>query len=342
VRWVAAADVVRDHLTTTANRLKIGQDRSYYGPDAYKQLAASKLDAVVIETPPYFHPDHAMEAVNANKHVFLAKPVAVDVPGCKGIVASGEKAAQKNLSYWVDFQTRAREAFQQAAERVHRGDIGKPALAQIFYYAGRVRPKVTTPNADEGLERILNMYTDRVLGGDIIVEQNIHVIDLANWMIGAHPAKACGTGGRVDWRGSPYDAGDAWDHFTVTYWYPNDVAGSFSSNQLNPSFTDLCVRIIGRDGCADLHYNGLIRILGKNPWTGAEKDDTFKGGAIANIKAFITSIRDGKPINNASTGAESTLSAILGRTAAYQNGMETWDKMMQDTTKLEAHLKLAW
>ena len=232
VRWVAAADVVRGHLSATASALKVDATRSYYGPEAYRELAQSKLDAVVIETPPYYHPLHAQAAIDAGKHVFLAKPVAVDVPGCRSVEDSGKKAAQHSLSFWADFQTRARPVFQEAAQRVHRGDIGKPALAQIFYFAGRVKPKETLPGADAEEMRILNVYTDRVLGGDIIVEQNIHVIDVANWLLQGHPTKACGTGGRVDWTGSEFDVGDAWDHFAITYWYPNDVSATFSSNQL--------------------------------------------------------------------------------------------------------------
>ncbi len=342
IRWVAAADVIREHLTTTANTLKVEKSRSYYGPDAYKELAQSKVDAVVIETPPYYHPAHAQAAVDAGKHVYLAKPVAVDVPGCRTIEDSGRKAAERKLSFWADFQTRARPVFQEAAARVHRGEIGKPALAQIFYYAGRVKPKETLPGADAEELRILNVYTDRVLGGDIIVEQNIHVIDVANWFLQSHPTKACGTGGRVDWSGTAFDVGDAWDHFAITYWYPNDVSATFSSNQLTRSFTDLCTRVIGRDGCVDAHYNGLVRITGKNAWAGSEKDSTFKEGAITNIQAFVASVRDAKPINNCNTAVESTLTAILGRTAAYRNAIVTWDQMMADNEKLEASLKLAW
>ena len=143
---------------------------------------------------------------------------------------------------------------------------------------------------------------DRVLGGDIIVEQNIHVIDVTNWLLNGHPLKAHGAGGRSDWSGTKYDAGDAYDHFAVTYWYPNDVVCSFSSNQLTNSFSDLCVRCFGIKGCADTHYGGLVRITGENAWLGAEKDDTFRQGAINNVKAFVESIRTGKLLNNAERG----------------------------------------
>src|SRR5262249_6569750 len=162
------------------------------------------------------------------KHVYLAKPVAVDVPGCRSIVESGKRAAAKNKSFLVDFQSRSQPVFQEAVSRIRRGDIGKPVMAQVLYYAGRPSKDKGTPGMDVGQQRVMNFYMDKVLGGDIIVEQNIHVIDMANWYLGAHPEKAYGTGGRTDWRGTGYDAGDAWDHFIVTYWYPGEVQAAFS------------------------------------------------------------------------------------------------------------------
>jgi predicted dehydrogenase len=341
-RIVALADVVQEHLDSTGKTLKVDSSRAYYGPEAYKELAHSKLDAVIIETPPIYHPLHAEEAVKAGKHVFCAKPIAVDVPGCQSFQASGKQAAQKNLSFWADFQTRAQEVYQEAAKRVHQGDIGKPAFAQVLYYAGRPVKDRGTPGMDPGERRLLNFFTDKVLSGDIIVEQNIHVIDVANWLLQGHPLKATGTGGRTDWSGTPYDTGDAWDHFQVTYWYGNEVQADFSSNQLTNSFSDLCVRVFGIKGCADTHYGGLVRITGDNAWLGAEKDDTFKQGCVNNIKAFVASIRDGKPINNADQSAESNLTAILGRMAAYQQRLVTWEEMMKSKERLHADLKLKW
>jgi hypothetical protein len=128
----------------------------------------------------------------------------------------------------------------------------------------------------------------------------------------------------------------------VTYWYPGGVQCSFSSNQLTNSFSDLCVRCFGRDGCADTHYGGLVRITGANPWIGAEKDDTFRQGAINNVKAFVESIRTGKPLNNAAQAVESNLTAILGRTAAYNESVVTWDEMMASDERWRADLKLRW
>ena len=341
VRIVALADVIRQNLEQTRQAFGVEPSRAYHGPEAGKELAASKLDAVVIEIPVYYHPEQALAAVNAGRHVYLAKPVAVDVPGCTTILEAGRKASGK-LSFFVDFQTRARPVFREAAERIHRGDLGDTALAQIYYYAGRPTPDRSKPGMEPGQARLMNWLTDKTLSGDIIVEQNIHVIDLANWYLKGHPVKAYGAGGRVDWSGTPYNTGDAWDHFAVTYTYPNGVQADFSSNQLTNSFSSLTVRCFGRKGAADTSYGGLVRIAGEHPWMGAEKDDTFTGGAIANIKEFVASIRSGAYLNNAEAAVDSTLSCILGRTAAYTGSEVTWEQMLKKNERYEARLKLDW
>jgi predicted dehydrogenase len=341
-RIVAMADVQKANLDSTAAKFKVDSKRAYLGPDAAKELAQSKLDAVVIETPPYYHAEQARHAVDAGKHVYMAKPMAVDVPGCRSILASGKKAQEKKLSYLVDFQTRVREVYKEAATRIHRGDIGKPTLAQVFYYAGRPWKDKGQPGMDPEQRLMMNWFGDRKLSGDIIVEQNIHVIDVANWFLQGVPLKAHGTGGRTDWSGTANNIGDAWDHFVVTFTYPNNVHASFSSHQLNGSFSDLCVRIVGVDGCADTHYGGSLKIVGKNAWNGAEKDDTFKGGAVENVKNFIASIREGKPIYNYEESVRSNLTGILGRTAAYKQREVTWDEMMKSDEKWEVSLKLKY
>ena len=340
-RMVALADVIKSHLDSTRDAFKVEPSRAYYGPDAYKELVSSKVDAVIIETPPLFHPEHARAAVEAGKHVYCAKPIGVDVPGCLSFLETGKRAKDK-LTFWVDFQSRAQPVFQEVAQRIHRGDLGKVAFAQVFYYAGRPSKDKGTPGMDPGERRVLNFYMDKALGGDIIVEQNIHVIDMANWYLQGHPLKAFGTGGRTDWSGTEFDGGDAWDHFQVSFWYPNNVHVDFSSHQLTRFFSDLCVRCFGIHGAADTHYGGLVRITGENAWLGSEKDDTFRQGAINNVKAFIDSVKNGKNINNAEESVQSTLTAILGRMAAYSGKTITWEEMLKSKERLTADLKLRW
>jgi predicted dehydrogenase len=344
-RIVALADVVKSKIASTAEKLKVDSSRFYHGPDAHKELSNSKVDGVIIETPPYYHPIHAATAVAAGKHVFCAKPVAVDVPSAKDFLAAGEKAKQKGLSFWVDFQSRAQPIFQEVASRIHRGDLGKVALAQVFYYANRPWKDRATPEMEPGQKRMANWLGDRVISGDIIVEQNIHVIDMANWFLGGHPLKANGTGGRTDWSGTQSNVGDAWDHFVVSYWYPNDTHATFSSHQLVGGLNDLCVRCVGLHGTADTHYGGAVKIVSPEKdvaWNGTEKDDTFKSGCVANIKSFIEGVRTGRPVNNATTAVESNLTSILGRTAAYEQRTITWDEMMRSTDRWKLDLALKW
>jgi myo-inositol 2-dehydrogenase/D-chiro-inositol 1-dehydrogenase len=145
-RWVACADYYQNRVDSTGEKLGIDANRRYSGLSGYKRLLESKLDAVVIETPPYFHPEQAAAAVDAGKHVFLAKPIAVDVPGCLSIADSGKLATKKNLVFLVDFQTRANNLYREALRRVRAGDIGKLVMGEAHYPwqgGGRGTPPAT-------------------------------------------------------------------------------------------------------------------------------------------------------------------------------------------------------
>ena len=279
-RVVAVAEVVKSRLDATREKLKVDAGRAYWGPDAAHELAQSKLDAVVIETPPYYHPQHAAAAVDAGRHVFCAKPIAVDVPDCRSFLATGQKARDKGLSFWWISRAARGRYFRRPWSAWGAAISARwPWRKSSTMPTGRgptARLPAWTPAEAHG-----QLVGDRVISGDIIVEQNIHVIDMANWYLGGHPLKATGAGGRTDWAGTKSDTGDAWDHFAVTYWYPGDVHATFSSHQLNGRFSDLCVRCFGLKGCADTHYGGLVRIASDDAeknWTGSEKDDTFTGG----------------------------------------------------------------
>jgi myo-inositol 2-dehydrogenase / D-chiro-inositol 1-dehydrogenase len=326
VRFVALADAFDQPVEALGAKLKVDTSRLYRGVNGYKDLVASKLDGVVIETPPYFRPEQVEASVNAGKHVYMAKPVAVDVPGCKSILASGEKARGR-LSYLVDFQTRARPVFQEAVQRVHNGQIGAPVFGHVYYHAGSL-----TPHKTEGLTpeqaTLKNWLHDRRLSGDIIVEQNIHVIDVANWYLNSNPLRAIGTGGQ-----NARFVGDQWDNYQVTYWYPNDAKVDFSSVQFSKGYGDLCIRMYGAKGTVDSHYGGLVRITGEEPWTGAEKDPTFREGTVTNVKDWVDSIRSGKYLNNTVESVNSNLAAVLGRMAAVRGRVVTWDEMMQTTDR---------
>jgi len=322
---VAIADVFDDRLDAMRAKYPVDSARAYKGLNGYQELVASKLDAVAIETPPYFHPEQALAAVRAKKHVYLAKPVAVDAPGCASIMVAANEAKCK-VSFLVDFQTRVRPVFTEAAKRVQRGDIGTPVLGHVYYHANRLEPQTRLgASADEN--RLRNWVFDKALSGDIIVEQNIHVIDVANWFLDGHPLSASGMCGRR----ARVDVGDASDHFVVRFSYPDNVTVDFSSAQFTKGYNDLCIRVYGSRGTVDAHYGGFLKITGDNPWDGTDgaKDDTFTGGAIANVRRFLASIRNADYLNNAAASVKSTLSAVLGRMAAESTKAVTWDEMLR-------------
>lgn len=341
VQIVAIQDPFKDRTTQMTDRYPIDEARVYTGMDAYKGLLDQNLDAVVVTSPPYFHPMQVRDAVDAGKHVWLAKPVAVDVPGCQSILESSKKAMGKS-NFLVDFQTRNSPNFKECMRRVHAGDIGDPVLGHVYYHAGRLGARPSDGmSKDEA--RLRNWVFDIHLSGDIIVEQNVHVLDVGNWFQkDAHPIKAMGTGGRK----SRTDVGDCWDHFVVAFTYPNDVKVDFSSAQFTKGYDDLCARMYGSKGTAETHYcgaqwgRGPVSIYGDNPWPGVERDNTWDSGVDNNVKDFVAGARSGKFVNTGVNAVNSTLTGVLGRTAAYSGGEVTWDELIKKNEKFEVELKL--
>ncbi|MBN1490129.1 MAG: Gfo/Idh/MocA family oxidoreductase [Phycisphaerae bacterium] len=340
IKVVALADPFADRLKNGQEKLGVAADRCYKGLNGYKELIASGVDAVAIESPPYFHPEQTMAVVDAGKHVYLAKPVAVDVPGCKTIVAAGEKAKGK-VCFLVDFQTRADAVFQEAFQRIVAGDIGAPVCGEAFYHCSRLGNDSLKPTTNDA-DRLRYWVFDKKLSGDIIVEQNVHSLDVANWFLRGNPVKAFGTGGRK----ARTNIGDCWDHFICTFWYPDDVLIDFNSTQFLKGYAyqmrhDICARIFGTRGTVDSHYAGRVAITGEKEWDGGVNEGLYGSGAIENIKTFEKDIRAGNnKANNAVESTNSSLTTILGRMAAYEQRIVTWDEMMKSTERFEVELKL--
>src|SRR5215831_3865183 len=203
-RVVALGDMFEDQLEIARKHFDDMQQGKGYaaldasqlfvGPDAYQRIAASKeVDAIVIATPPYYHPQHLEAIVAAGKHVYLEKPVAVDVPGALKVIEIGKRVDNK-LSLDVGFQIRDCPPFVEMVNRIHNGAIGTIVCGEAHYLASYIdRP--AWPKASPIERRLRNWVYDRTLSGDIIVEQNIHVIDICNWILKDHPVKASATGG---------------------------------------------------------------------------------------------------------------------------------------------------
>jgi len=335
---VAVADYFQDHVDAVGDQFQVEAAQRFSGLGGYRRLLEQKLDAVVIESPPYFHPEQAAAAVEAGKHVYVAKPIAVDVPGCLGIGASGRAATAKKLCFLVDFQTRANKLYQEAVKAVHGGEIGKIVSVEANYHCGATWDHMDQllrkdPNNPE--VRLRAWGVDRVLSGDVITEQNIHALDVACWMLDAEPIQACGTGGR-----KREFVGDCWDHFAVIYYFPNDLVLSFNSHQSGYGYDDIMCRVYGLKGTADTHYFGNVTVKAKEFRSDGQVGNLYSDGVETNIATFHDSITRGNWANpTVAPSVRSNLTTILGRMAAYKNGMVTWQEMMQAKEKFTADFK---
>lgn len=342
VQIVALQDPFQDRIQEMKDRFPVEDARAYTGMQAYEGLVDQNLDAVVVTSPPYFHPPQVKAAVEAGKHLWTAKPVAVDVPGCLSILESSKKAKGK-VNFMVDFQTRNSPNFKELMRRVHdENALGELVLGHVYYHAGRLGAR-NTQGMSKDEARLRNWVFDIHLSGDIIVEQNVHVLDVANWyQKDVHPIKAVGRGGRK----ARVDVGDCWDHFVVAYTYPNGVHVDFSSAQFTKGYDDLCARMYGSEGTADAHYcgsnwgNGPVRITGDHPWPGVDRDNTWDSGVDNNVLDFIKGVRTGEFVNVGEYAVNSTLTGVLGRTAAYSGEEVTWDDLLKKNEKYEVDLKL--
>ncbi len=329
------ADYFQDHADQAGEQFKT--NTRFTGLSGYKRLLEQNLDAVAIETPPYFHAEQAAAAVEAGKHVYLAKPIAVDVPGCLTVEASGKKATEKKLCFQVDFQTRANKLYQQAAQHVHDGDLGKIISVEANYHCGP-----TWDHMDQFLRkdpknpevRLRAWGVDQVLSGDIITEQNIHALDVACWMLDATPTHAVGTGGKAR-----EFLGSCWDHFAVIFYFPNDVVVSFNSHQSGAFYDDIMCRVFGMKGTVDTHYFGDVSVRTADLHESGNVGNLFTDGVVANIATFHENITTGQCQNpSVAPSVRSNLTTILGRMAAYKNGEATWKDMMASKPKLVTDL----
>jgi predicted dehydrogenase len=330
---VATHDYFADRSGGAGKRFGVDAARCFSGLAGYRRLLEGKLDAVAIESPPYFHPEQAAAAVEAGKHVYVAKPIAVDVPGCTTIAQAGRRATEKKLAFLVDFQSRANEFFRGAVKWVHDGNIGKVVLIQANYFTGPIGRSV----GDKSPEARLRGWTSDIpLSGDIIVEQNIHALDIASWFLNADPIKAIGTGGNT----LHCHNGDCYDHFAVLYYCPNDIVIDFSSTQCTHSREDIACWVLGQRGTAETHYGGNVIVRGQQTYRGGNTGPIYQQGAVTNIQDFHKNITAGNFANETvAPSVRSNLTCILGRTAAYTGRMVTWDEMIKANEKLDAKLE---
>ena len=343
-----------DKASLKAGKAEIEASKLFFGPDSLDKLCASKdIDAIHIATPPYFHPEHFAKAAASGKHIYLEKPIAIDVPGARSVIATGQKVGTK-ASVAVGFQLRHATPYVQLAERIKNGQIGDVVSGLSYYYATAAGSNPEWDNKSPNERRLRNWIHDKVLSGDILVEQNIHLIDFNNWILGAHPLKVSGSCGRK----GRTDRGDCSSHYNVTYTYPGDIDVTITSTQFGDGPWDVAMRLFGTKGNSLSKYDAPVSIVGAEPWefpglgdarqvndAAKAATETFKG-ALDDADAmkeqhFIESITGGKFINEAAQGAESTLSAILGRYAAYTGRTWKWEELASVKEVWDSHLNIA-
>lgn len=331
----AVSDYFQAKAEKAGEKFGVPKEKCFSGLSGYKRVLEAKPDMVAIMSPPYFHPEQAAAAVEAGVHVYVAKPIAVDVPGCRSIEASAKLAGEKKLCFLVDFQTRSTAFYQEAIKRVHDGAIGELTFGEVFYHCGRLGKQAAT---DEGDGRISNWVFDKALSGDIITEQNIHCIDVMNWVCQTPPVNAYGTGGRK----VRVDAGDCWDHFTVHFKYPNNVGMVFSSRQFEAHGTQpdgIVCRVFGSKGVLETKYGGTVMIRGQNFYRGGDTKQIYRDGAYNNVIAFYDAVKKGDYSNpTVAPSVQSCIITIMGRKAAYTGNIVTWEEISKDTERLDGRL----
>lgn len=332
----AAADYFQDRVDSLGQERGVPAERRFTTLSGYKRLLELKdIDAIVVTSPPGFHPEQCAAAVAAGKHVYVAKPIAVDVPGCQTIEAAAKQATAGKRCFLVDFQTRADPHYVEAVQRVHAGAIGDFVFGESSYHCGRlgIHAPPGTPEA-----RLRNWVFDRALSGDIITEQNVHTLDVMSWIMNAPPLHATGTGGRK----VRVDVGDCWDYFTLVYEYANQVGIAFSSRQFDAQGTKpdgILNRMFGTKGVLETSYGGPVLLRAAEVYKGSSPQ-IYVEGATANVAAFHRSILAGDFGNpTVANSVRSTLVTILGRTAAYQQRRVAWAEIVGSTERLD--LKLA-
>ena len=331
----ALADLFPDHLESSLSNLQkqsgprfdVPKERQFSGFDAYKQLLATDVDVVLLATPPHFRPLHFKAAVDAGKHVFCEKPVAVDAPGVRSVLATAELAKQKNLSVVSGLCYRYHEPKRQLVERIHDGAIGDIQTMHVSYNTGTLWHRGRKPEWTEMEYQLRNWMYFTWLSGDFNVEQHVHSLDKAAWVMNDEPpVQATGLGGRQVRTGEEY--GNVFDHMAVVYEYANGVKLFANCRQMAGCSVNVSDQLFGTKGTAEMMK---ARIDGPQPWRYTDADPNMY---VAEHKALFASIRSAAPINNGLYMARSTMLGIMGRMACYTGQTLTWDQCLNSQQDL--------
>jgi len=333
---VSVADYFPEVARAAGEKLKVPAQRRFSGLLGYQRLIDSGVDAVFLETPPCFFPEHCAAAVEAGCHVYVAKPLAVDVPGVLAIDAAAKKAGMKRQVFLVDFQTRTDPYNIEAVKRCRDGIIGQVGLLSSFYTDEAFADPPKTETIESRLQRLI-WVNDIELGGGMLVNAGIHAVDLALWIAGRRPVSAMGSARQV----KPDPHGDTCDIYSLTYQFEDGLVLNHRGEHIRNTHGFVCnCAAYGQYGYMEAGYQGQTLIRGnRGGYAGGEVKDLYAQGIRRNVDAFHKNIIDGVYDNpTVEPSVNSTLATILGREAGRKNGMVTWDQMLKENRKLEMDL----
>jgi predicted dehydrogenase len=318
---------------TALDQVQVPEARQFTAFDGYHK-AIVDCDAVILATPPHFRPAQLKAAIDAGKHVFCEKPVAVDAPGVRSVLESVKAAEAKNLTIVSGFcwrySTREREAYQH----VHGGALGDICAVYTTYNAtGWVRPQTRQPQWSEMEAQMRSWHYYPWISGDHLVEQAVHSIDKMAWAMNDVPPVRCTAVGGRQCRDQVGEPGCVFDHFAITYEYASGVRGFHMCRHFPNSPSDNSDTIIGSQGvCRVSGFANLHEITGATPWKcRTAPNDMY----LQEHVEFFQSLRSGTPINDGVRMTNSTLMAIMGRMAAYTAQTITWEQALNSTEELK-------
>jgi myo-inositol 2-dehydrogenase / D-chiro-inositol 1-dehydrogenase len=344
-RLVAVADAFEDRLElgmksiarNSGERAEVDRDHRFTGFDGYRGVIESDVDVVLLATPPHFRPMHLQAAIESGKHVFAEKPVAVDAPGVRSVLATCELARQNKLSVVSGLNSRYSHRMQEIIGRIHEGAIGDIVTAHSVRYAGGVWVRPRKPDMTEMEYQMRNWYYFTWLSGDFNVEQFVHQYDQIAWAFGdEYPVRCYGTGGRQARTGPEY--GHIYDHFASTFEYEDGKRAFTTTRHQRNCSNESGVILFGTKGTADLSYRNAV-ITGENPWRMPDSDE--RDSHQLEHDAFFAALRKGDVINNGDYMARSTMMAIMARMSAYTGQTLMWDQVMNSEEHL-APSAYAW
>jgi predicted dehydrogenase len=311
-----------DEIKKLGNGVQVAGN-CHVGLDAYsKVIATPGLNYVILATPPGFRPIHIEAAVNAGKHVFTEKPVGVDGPGIRKVLAAYEAAKKKKLGIGAGTQRRHQTGYLETIKRIHDGAIGDIVGGRCYWMQGILWKRARRPGMSDVAYQVHNWYNYVWLCGDHIVEQHVHNIDVINWATQAHPERAVGMGYRT--RTDP-GYGHIYDFFAIDFEYPKGVHVLSMCRQISNCANSVSEALVGTKGNCQVN---AYSINGKRILPRGRRDNR---PYIQEHTDLIESIRKGEPINELKNVAESTLSAIMGRMSAYTGKQVSWEQALKST-----------